>query len=304
MASPLKRGTSLSAAGSSNNNDSSNSGGPVPDEDGVMMYDYGWPIGVVYNPTVVAAYGLQYYDVYQKTGEVAARQNLINTANWLLENAREHRGKEKGGDGSGRCYSLWEYGFRWRWYGGVEPPYASALAQAEGIIVLLLARQLASSSSLSSIAAMQDRYLKEAKKAFGAFLVDYDDGGVASDEGRDSTFLQLLAKPGFQKTYVLNGHTNSLIHIWKYYQYTGDYRALIVFGKGINWLVRSDGNSLQKYCASGDNRSYYDQMGNRAQASYHQAHISQLGKLYEITGEPVLKEYRDRFAACTTGQGY
>jgi hypothetical protein len=58
------------------------------------------------------------------------------------------------------------------------------------------------------------RYLGEAKKAFGAFLVDYDCGGVASYEGRDAVFLPLLAKPGFQKTYVLNGHTNSLLYIW------------------------------------------------------------------------------------------
>lgn len=51
---------------------------------------------------------------------------------------------------------------------------------------------------------------------------------------------------------MLNGHTNSLLFIWKCYEYTHDYRALIVFGKGINWLV----GSLEKY---GDEWSYYDQ---------------------------------------------
>jgi hypothetical protein len=135
-----------------------------------------------------------------------------------------------------------------------------------------------------------DRYLDEAKKAFGAFLVEYEQGGVASDEGRDSIFLQVLAKPGFQKTYVLNGHTNSLIFIWRYYEYTHDYMALIVFGKGINWLV----GNLQKY-DSGE-WSYYDQNGKRARDNYHQGHIIQLGKLFEITGEQTLKEYRDRFS--------
>ncbi|AIF82856.1 D-glucuronyl C5-epimerase [Candidatus Nitrososphaera evergladensis SR1] len=257
-----------------------NSRGPVPDENGVMMYDYGGSTGIVYNPTVVATYGLQYHDSYQRTGDPQARQNLINTADWLLEHAKEQKYK---------CskYSLWQYGFRWGWYGGVDPPYASALAQAEGINVLLLANEMTGGGG-------HDRYVAEAKRAFGAFLVDYDDGGVTSDEGRDSIFLQLLAKPGFQKTYVLNGHLNSLIQVWKYYQYTRDYRALIVFGKGVNWLT-ADGN-LQKYY-TGD-WSYYDQMGNRAQDNYHRGHISQLGKLYEITGEPVLKEYCDRFAAC------
>jgi hypothetical protein len=38
-------------------------------------------------------------------------------------------------------------------------------------------------------------------------------------------------------------------------------------------------------------------MGNRARDNCHQGHIVQLNGLYEITGEPALKEYSDRFAA-------
>ena len=37
--------------------------------------------------------------------------------------------------------------------------------------------------------------------------------------------------------------------------------------------------------------------GNRARDNYHLGHVMQLSKLYEITGEPALKEYSDRFAA-------
>lgn len=242
----------------------------VPDENGVMMYDYGGSIGAVYNPKVVAQQGVQNYNSYQLTGDPQARQNFIGAANWLLAHSAD-----KGN------YSLWEYNFRWKSYGGVEPPYASALAQAQGAYVLAQAHNMTG----------DERYLAEAKNAFGAFMADYDAGGVASDEGRDSVFLQLLAKPGFQKTYVLNGHTNSLLFIWKYYEYTHDYRALIVFGKGMNWLV----GNLHKYDTG--KWSYYDQEGNRARDNYHEGHINQLGKLYEITGEPILKEYRDRFIA-------
>ena len=207
-------------------------GEPVPDEKGVMMYSYGGSIGTVYNPKMVALHGITDYEYFEETGDAQAKRNFINTADWLAEHASD-RGN----------YSLWEYDFRWRSYGGVEPPYGSALAQAEGAYVLAMAHNMTGES----------RYLAEARKAFGAFMVDYEAGGVASDEGRDSIFLQLLAKPGFEKTYVLNGHTNSLIYIWKYYQYTHDYRALIVFGKGVNWLI----DNLQKY-DSGD-WSYYDQ---------------------------------------------
>lgn len=242
----------------------------VADENGVMMYDYGGSIGTVYNPKVVAQQGIKNHDDYQLTGDSQARQKFIGAADWLLEHSSDNGN-----------YSLWEYDFRWKSYGGVEPPYSSALAQAEGVYVLVLAHNMTGDA----------RYLAEAKKAFGAFMVDYDDGGVASDEGRDSIFLQILAKPGFQKTYVLNGHTNSLLFIWKYYEYTHDYRALIVFGKGVNWLV----GNLHKYDAG--EWSYYDQEGTRARESYHQGHIIQLGKLHEITGEPALKEYSDKFAS-------
>ena len=37
--------------------------------------------------------------------------------------------------------------------------------------------------------------------------------------------------------------------------------------------------------------------GNRARDNYHLGHVMQLSKLHEITGEPALKEYSDRFAA-------
>ena len=248
---------------------------PIFDNKGVMMYDYGGSVGKVYNPKVVAQHGIQNYDNYQATGDSQSRQNFINAADWLVENAAD-RGN----------YSIWEYDFKWGSYGGVEPPYTSALAQAEGVYVLALAHNMTGDG----------RYLAEAKRAFGSFLVDYEDGGVASEEGRDSIFLQLLAKPGFQKTYVLNGHTNSLVYIWKYHEYTHDYRALIVFGKGINWLL----GNLQKYDTG--EWSYYDQTGTKARDNYHQGHIIQLGKLYAITGEPALKQYSDRFASYA-GQG-
>jgi hypothetical protein len=242
----------------------------VPDKNGVIMYDYGGSIGTVYNPKMVAQHGIMNYESYVLTGDLQARQNFIAAADWLLAHS-----SDKGN------YTVWEYDFRWKSYGGIDPPYSSALAQAEGVYVLVLAHNMTG----------DDRYMAEAKRAFGAFMVDYEAGGVASDEGRDSLFLQLLAKPGLHKTYVLNGHTNSLLFIWKYYEYTHDYRALIVFGKGVNWLV----GNLQGY-DSGE-WSYYDKDGNKARDNYHQGHIMQLGRLYEITGEPVLKEYSDRFTA-------
>jgi heparosan-N-sulfate-glucuronate 5-epimerase len=235
----------------------------VPDANGVMMYDYGGSVGKVYNPKVLALAGLKYFNEYREENDEQAKMYFLSTADWLVSSLQK-----KG------SYSLWEYKFPWPHYGGVNAPYASALAQAEGINVLIKAHNMTD----------DERYLTAAKKAFSAFMVDYESGGVASDEGRDSIFLRLLAKPGFQKTYVLIGYTNSLCFIWNYYAYTRDYRALIVLGKGINWLV----GNLHKYDTG--EWSYYDLMRNLASDDYHHSHINQLAQLYNITKERMFKD--------------
>ena len=57
---------------------------PVPDENEVMMYNYGGSISTVYNPKVVAQQGIQNYESYQLTGEPRARQAFVSADNWLL----------------------------------------------------------------------------------------------------------------------------------------------------------------------------------------------------------------------------
>lgn len=243
----------------------------VPDANGVMMYDYGGSTGTVYNPKVVAVEGLRYYYNFQYAGVEEAKEYFLNSADWLVDNASI---KEDG------KYSLWEYNFSWMFYGGIAPPYASALAQAEG--AELLAKAYADTN--------EEKYLLAAQKAVGAFLIDYDKGGVVSYEGDgDAVFLQLVAKPGFKKTYVLNGHTGALLHLWEYYKITNDQVAKDVFDKGIRYLK----NNLPQFDA-GD-WSYYDRMGTLAKESYHKGHIKQLNYLHDITNEPALEEYGHKF---------
>ena len=134
-----------------------------------------------------------------------------------------------------------------------------------------------------------EKYLIEANNALGAFLVDYENGGVVSNEDGNSLFLHLLVKPGFQKIYVLNGHTWSLLLLWNYYQQTQDPAVKAIFDKGIKWLTEN----LWKYDTG--SWSNYDQMENLSLPEYHILHITQLANLYEITGEQIFKEYSDRF---------
>ena len=168
-----------------------------------------------------------------------------------------------------------------RFYGWVEPPYYSALAQAESIYVLALAFDLTNN----------EKYLQTANKAIKAFFVDYDSGGLATVETHDgsSIFLQILAKPGFVKTYVLNGHTQALIFLWRYYEMTNDTNAKVIFDKGVNYLKEN----LWKYDTG--TWSSYDLLENLATLEYHKAEISQLDELYDITGENVFYVYADKF---------
>ena len=242
-----------------------------PDENGVLTVDYHGVQGKVYNPLIVASGALEYYSENAKDWtKMQAKDKFITSADWLANNA-----KNKGE------YSLWEYEYPWLFYGWVLPPYSSALAQAKGLQVLILAYELTGN----------EKYLDLAKKIIRSFLVDYEEGGFVTHEsvGNNSLFLHILAKPGFPKTYVLNGHTNSLLSIWSYYEKTQDPIAKTIFDKGINYLK----GNLVKYDTG--NWSYYDLMENWAMTDYHKGHIQQFKMLYQITREPILKDYADRF---------
>ncbi|MGD1836200.1 MAG: D-glucuronyl C5-epimerase family protein [Nitrososphaeraceae archaeon] len=241
------------------------------DENGIIMYDYNGVQGKVYNPLVVATFGLNYYDEYLKNIDKDYNiKKFINSANWILDNL-----KNKGE------YSILEYKFPWIFYGWIEPPYASALAQSKAMYLLMLAYDVTGDK----------KYYEGTQKILNSFLVDYDDGGVVSYENNNnsSLFLHLLAKPDTQKTYVLNGHTGSLIFLWKYYEKTKDPTVESIFTKGINYLKEN----LLLYDTG--LWSYYDLMNNLAPTTYHKGQIKQFETLYEITEETILKEYADRF---------
>ena len=244
---------------------------PEVDENGVVMYDYNGVQRKVYNPLVVATYGLHYYNEYMKNIEKDYNiKNFFNSADWILDNLEDY------GE-----YSILEYKFPWIFYGWIEPPYVSALAQSKAMYLLLMAYDISGDK----------KYYESAQKMINSFLVDYEEGGIVTyeDNNDNSLFLHLIAKPGTQKIYVLNGHTGSLIFLWKYYEKTDDPTVKLIFTKGINYLKEN----LILYDSG--LWSYYDLMDNFAPTTYHKGQIKQLEILYEITGEEILKEYALKF---------
>jgi hypothetical protein len=103
----------------------------ISDKKGITMYDYGGRIGKVYNPLIIAQGGQKYYQNYlNDSGDKKSKEYFLNTADWFVKHA-----KEKQIDGF--HYSLWVYDFPWPFYGGLTPPYSSALTQSAGIKILI-----------------------------------------------------------------------------------------------------------------------------------------------------------------------
>ena len=100
---------------------------PVPDGKGVIMFKYKETKRTVYNPLILASWGISYFTKYESTGDNKSKEYFINTANWLAANAKDKQGGK---------YSIWEYDFTWPWYYGVTPPYYSAYEQAVGVFFL------------------------------------------------------------------------------------------------------------------------------------------------------------------------
>jgi heparosan-N-sulfate-glucuronate 5-epimerase len=251
---------------------------PIQDDNGVWMWKYPSIGHSVYNPLFLSSAGLDdYYKKYENTGDTKSKEYFINTANWLVNNAKDKEGGK---------YSIWEFDFTWPWYNELTPPYYSGYAQAVGIVVLARAYDLTNNTM----------YLDEANKAFQAFLFDYDDGGVTTieDDKGDLMFIHELGKPGFQKTYILNGQTGALLYIWQFYEITNNPVSKSIFDKGINYLK----HNLWKYDTG--SWSHYDlkpigQRENLASMHYQKIHVDHLNRLHDITGEPILKEYADKF---------
>lgn len=252
-------------------------------ESGIPTVDYGYVNGVFIgkqlNPLTISQKAIYYESEYQK-GNESCKQLFLNNANYLVENAVRHDN-----------YTSWQYNFPWRPYGytlwqynfpwpidGIASPWVSAMAQGQGIVVLIHAYNMTG----------HKKYLNSADLALNSFYVEVKGGGVTYKDKNGWWYEEYVTGTHVQPR-VLNGMIFSLFGIYEYYEFTGDQGAKILFHQGIISLK----NSLYKYDAG--NWTYYDVIGNRAPISYHKIHINQMLQLYKITKDPFFKEYYEKF---------
>ncbi len=242
------------------------------DENGVPMLDYKGNVGVQYNPNAVAQYALGYYDLFTDTGNPEYKETFLKQADWFVNDLRVIEG------GIG----LWEYKFDFEYHKGLKAPWRSALAQGQGISVVLRAYLL----------TKDQKYLQTASKAFKSFEHRINEpGGVTySDDNGYTWFEEFIFTP---PTHVLNGFIWALWGVYDYYLVTKNQKAIRLFNEAVHTLE--------------DNISKYDigfwtlyhlaptKLKIVVSTYYQRLHTVQLEAMFGLTRKQIFKEYADKW---------
>ena len=136
------------------------------DAHGIPVLDYHGRIGRQYNPIAVAQWGLGNYNLFRRTNDPARREKFLAASHWLCTHLEQNP----------LGLWVWNHHFDWEYRVRLKAPWYSALAQGQGISVLVRAHK--ESGDLS--------YLNAAQRALACFTVPIDKGGVAfTDDAGD-----------------------------------------------------------------------------------------------------------------------
>lgn len=247
----------------------------VYDSNGIPQLDYHGHIGLQYNPIAVAQYGLGNYNLWRRTTDADRRRKFFLIADWLCSNLEPNP----------QGLSVWNHHFNWEYRDTLIAPWYSALAQGQGISVLVRAHKESGDA----------RYIEVARQAFAAFQQPIANGGVAfTDESGDLWFEEYIVSP---PTHILNGFIWALWGVYDYFLATLHPAAQDLFSRGVRTLL----HNLSRYDLGF--WSLYEQSGTRlpmvASRFYHRLHIVQLRVMHRLTGEALFTEVADRWERYT-----
>ena len=249
------------------------------DAAGIPLLDYRGRIGLQYNPIAIAHHALGNYNLFRRTGDATPRQKFFLMAEWL----RSHLERNRFG------LSVWNHHFDWEYRDTLRKPWHSALAQGQGISVLVRAHE--ESGDL--------HYLEAAQLALTSFFKPLAEGGVAfTDDNGDLWFEEYVVSP---PTHILNGFIWAAWGVYDYFIATRDQSAQELFARAVRTLLRN----LDRYDLGF--WSLYEQSGTRlpmvASPFYHQLHIVQLRVMYRLTGEEKFARVADRWETYGRSRG-
>ena len=241
------------------------------DAAGIPLLDYRGALGLQYNPIAIAQYGLGNYNQSRRTGNPDRRRKFMTAADWLVANLADNAAG----------LAVWNHHFDFEYRTLLKAPWYSALAQGQGISLLVRAHRETG----------DPRYLEAASRAFEPFLKTIDEGGVAhADEAGGTWFEEYLVDP---PTHVLNGFIWASWGVYDYFLATGKPAARELFDRAIETLA----TDLPRYDVGF--WSVYDQPGTRlrnlASPLYHRLHVVQLTVLHQLTGKDIFQRYATRW---------
>jgi hypothetical protein len=269
------------------------------DAQGIPVLDYRGTIGRQYNPIAIAQYALGNYNLHDcqkkwtasvrcvgtstqgrdELGAVHApeqrelgRRRFLQAAGWLLDNLeRNAQGRR-----------VWNHHFDWEYRTPLKAPWYSALAQGQGLSVLVRAHR----------ATGDEAYMAAARMVFDTFLHSTEQGGVACrDESGNLWFEEAIVSP---PTHILNGFIWAAWGIHDYWLHTQERQALDLFNAATATLRNALGRFDCGYW------SLYEQSGTRlpmlASPFYHRLHITQLQVMYALTQDPFFLEHAGRWS--------
>jgi heparosan-N-sulfate-glucuronate 5-epimerase len=241
------------------------------DDQGIPYVNYGTingnVIGRQRNPVTISQKAMTYYEDYIRNDDDASKHYLINNADWLIDNAKNHKN-----------FSILEYSFPWPIY-NLPTSWRSGMAQGEAIHALTKAHRITN----------DQKYLEGAKLLLNSFFVEVASGGVTLKSSNHEWWYEEYAHEKARVSRVLNGMMISVLDIYAHFKYTNDEDSKLLFDNGVTGLVRN----LHVYNFNG--YSYYDVLKRPAGEKYHGIHVSLAKQLFDITNQKVFKEYHEKW---------
>lgn len=242
---------------------------------GIPMLDYRGSVGVQYNPIAVAQWGLGNYNMFSRDGSEERKGKFLAASDWLCSNL------ERNSSG----VWVWQHHFDWEYRSRLRAPWYSALAQGQGISLLVRAH----------LTTGAEAYLSAANRAFGAFLKPLSRGGVTfTDQDGNIWFEEYIVTP---PTHILNGLIWAAWGVYDYFLATGWPAARALFDAATTTLRAN----LERYDLGF--WSLYELSDTWlpmiASPFYHRLHIAQLRVTYRMTGDAAFARMADRWQSYT-----
>ncbi len=245
------------------------------DSAGIPLLNYQGAIGLQYNPIAIAQWGLGNYNRFCQTGSLENQEKFLAASAWLSSRLETNPAG----------LSVWNHHFDWEYRTRLKAPWYSALAQGQGISLLVRAHRETGNRT----------YLEKATSAFESFFKPTHEGGVTfTDERGDIWFEEYVVSP---PTHILNGFIWAAWGVYDYFLATGSETAHDLFDHAVHTLLANiDSYDLGFW-------SLYEQSGTLlpmiASPFYHRLHCVQLRVMHTLTGQEAFSRMADRWESYT-----